>query len=212
MSQADTKQRLLDAAERLFAADGFHNTSLRTVTAEAQANLAAVKYHFGSKDALLEAVLQRRLVPLNRMRRECLEAVRDAARRSGRSAAPREVLRAFVAPTLAFRESGPGGEAFIRLVGRAIADPDDTMRNLFIRAMKPLFLLIYDILGEALPALSASERFWRLHFVLGALSHTMCLAGRFEVVPPGVAAHPDADALTAMLLRFLTAGMEAPCA
>jgi hypothetical protein len=80
-----------------------------------------------------------------------------------------------------------------------------------MQMMKPLFLLIYDSLGEALPELPPTERFWRQHFALGALSHAMCLAGRFEILPAGVASGSDAAALTGMMLNFLTAGMEAPC-
>lgn len=211
MSQPDTKERILDAAEHLFAAEGFHNTSLRAITGDAKANLAAVNYHFGSKEALLEAVFERRLVPLNRIRREKLEALRQAARASGRRPPAGEVLRAFVEPTLHFRDSGSGAEAFVRLVGRAIADPDDTLRKIFMRHMEPIFFLLYDTLGEALPHLSPSELFWRLHFALGALSHTMCMAGRFQLLPPGVAPPVDTASLTALVLDFVTAGMEAPC-
>jgi AcrR family transcriptional regulator len=211
MSQPDTRQRLLDAAEHLFAVEGFHRTSLRVLTSAAKANLAAVKYHFGSKEALLEAVFERRLVPLNQVRRERLESVRKAARLAGKRPATAEVLRAIVEPTLAFSDSGAGAEAFIRLVGRAIVEPDDTIRRIFMKLMEPLFFLLYETLGEALPQLSSTELFWRLHFALGTLSHAMCMAGRFQILPAGVASRPDAAALTEMMLNFLTAGMEAPC-
>ena len=73
MSQPDTKQRILDVAERLFATRGFHATSLRAITRAAEVNLAAVNYHFGSKDALLEAVMLRRLGPLNEIRQARLD-------------------------------------------------------------------------------------------------------------------------------------------
>lgn len=212
MSQTDTKERLLDAAEHLFAAEGFHNSSLRAITGGAKANVAAVNYHFGSKEALLEAVFERRLVPLNLLRREKLEAVRETARQSGSRPAAAEVLRAFVEPTLRFRDSGPGAEAFIRLVGRAIAEPDDTLRKIFMRQMEPIFFLLYETLAAALPHLSGSNLFWRLHFALGALSHTLCMAGRFQLLPPGVAPPTDAASLTTLLLDFISAGMEAPCA
>ncbi len=212
MSQPDTRQRLLDAAEHLFALEGFHSTSLRVLTGAAKANLAAVKYHFGSKEALLQAVFERRLVPLNQVRRERLESVRTAARLAGKRPATAEVLRAIVEPTLAFRDSGAGAEAFVRLVGRAIADPDDTIRKIFMKLMEPIFILWYETLGEALPELSPTELFWRLHFALGTLSHAMCMAGRFHILPAGVASRPEAAALTEMMLNFLTAGMEASCA
>jgi AcrR family transcriptional regulator len=212
MSQPDTKQRLLDAAERLFAAEGFHNTSLRAVTGEAEANLAAVKYHFGSKEALLEAVFARRLVPLNTLRRDRLEEVRTLARQAGRRPATADILRAFIEPTLRFRESGPGAEAFVRLVGRAIAEPDDTIRKIFLRLVEPLFRYFYESLSEALPGMPRDVLFWRLHFVLGSLSHIMCISGLVHVLPPGVSPSTDAGSLTALLLDFLTAGMEVPCA
>jgi hypothetical protein len=78
--------------------------------------------------------------------------------------------------------------------------------------MEPIFFLLYDTLAEALPHLSGSTLFWRLHFALGALGHTLCMAGRFQLLPPGVAPPTDATSLTTLLLDFVTAGMEAPCA
>lgn len=212
MNQIDTKERLLDAAEQLFANDGFHNASLRAITSEANANVAAVNYHFGSKDALLEAVFERRLVPLNRLRRERLEAIRQDAADAGQHPATTAVLRAFIEPTLRFRDSGPGAEAFVRLVGRAIAEPDDTLRKIFMRQMEPIFILLYDTLQAALPNLTPDVLFWRLHFALGAMSHTMCMAGRFQLLPAGVTPPSDAASLTTLVLDFITAGMEAPCA
>jgi len=212
MSQPDTKERILDAAEHLFAAEGFHNTSLRAITGAAKANVAAVNYHFGSKEALLEAVFERRLVPLNRLRRDKLEAIRQDARQSGNRPTAGEVLRAFVEPTLRFRDSGAGAEAFVRLVGRAIVEPDDTLRKIFMRQMEPIFYLLFDTLREALPHLSPGDLFWRLHFALGAMSHTMCMAGRFQLLPDGVMPPTDAASLTTLVLDFITAGMEAPCA
>ncbi|WP_051361456.1 TetR/AcrR family transcriptional regulator [Desulfuromonas sp. TF] len=213
MTLPDTKQRLLDAAERLFADEGFHNTSLRAITGRANVNLAAVNYHFGSKEALLDAVIERRLSPLNAVRRENLEAVRGKARDAGRRPKTEETLRAFVEPTLRFRESGPGAEAFITLLGRILAEPDASLRELFIRRIKPLFLLLFQILRESLPQLDERTLFWRLQFILGAMGHTMCWAGRFGELPeelpaPGV----TTETLVRMLLDFLTAGLEAPCA
>ena len=93
-----TKQRILDVAERLFAERGFSGTSLRTIIGEAGVNLAAVHYHFHSKDALLEAVILRRLEPVNRERLAMLEACEHAAR--GGPPAVEDILRAFIEPTV----------------------------------------------------------------------------------------------------------------
>jgi AcrR family transcriptional regulator len=209
----DTKQRLLDAAETLFAQEGFHNTSLRAITGRAGVNLAAVNYHFGSKEALLDAVIERRLSPLNALRRANLESVSHRARQAGRRPKVEATLRAFIEPTLRFRESGPGAEAFITLLGRILAEPDAALRDLFIRRIKPLFFLLFQVLHEALPEVDEATLFWRLQFVFGAMGHTMCWAGRLGELPEDLPAPvADTEALVRMLLDFVTAGMEASCA
>ncbi|MEC4685878.1 MAG: TetR family transcriptional regulator [Nitrospirota bacterium] len=210
MSLPETKERILDSAEYLFARKGFHNTSLRAITGRAGVNLAAVNYHFGSKEALLEAVFERRLVPLNNIRRENLEAVRETARQERRLPGVEESLRAFIEPTLAFRKSGTGAEDFITLVGRAMSDPDDTVRNVFIRHIAPLFYFLFDILCEALPELSPDILFWRLQFAIGAMGHAICMAGKNYSLPEGLTPVSDVESLTAMLLDFAVAGMERP--
>lgn len=92
MAGLDTKERILDAAERLFAQHSYAGVSLRTITAEAGVNLAAVNYHFGSKDALLQAVFLRRAKDLNRERLRLLAEVEenagDGRRRSRMSCSP----------------------------------------------------------------------------------------------------------------------------
>ena len=70
----NTKDRILDTAERLFARDGFEATSLRSITAEAGVNLAAINYHFQSKEALVQAVIGRRMGPMNDRRLALLDA------------------------------------------------------------------------------------------------------------------------------------------
>lgn len=209
MSQPDTKQRILDAAEQLFARDGFHNTSLRTITREARVNLAAVNYHFGGKEALVEAVFERRLTPLNAARRRHLDAVRDTARGAGRAPTVEEVLRAFIEPTLAFRDSGPGACSFISLVGRALSEPEGVVRTTFMRHMQPLFAYLLEMIRCALPALSAHTAFWRLLFALSATAQTICLSDKPLAWPAGVTPLKESDALLAEILPFLIAGMEA---
>jgi len=148
IKQKDTKQRLLDAGEQFFARDGYHCTSLRTLTKGAQVNLAAVNYHFGSKEALLKAVIQRRLVPLNLARTKRLQAVREKARQDKQRPDAREVLRAFIEPTLAFKESGAGARDFITLIGRSFSEPDDTVRTIFMQLIQPFFHLFSEMLAH----------------------------------------------------------------
>ncbi|WP_298036150.1 TetR/AcrR family transcriptional regulator [uncultured Desulfuromonas sp.] len=209
MSEPGTKERILDAAERLFAREGFHTTSLRAITSRAGANLAAVNYHFGSKEALLEAVFERRLVPLNRERRERLEQVLEAAREQRRPPLAETALRAFIEPALRFRDSSPGARDFTTLVGRALTETEDTVRDLFIGHMEPVFILLLETLCQALPDRPKNLIFWRLRFALGAMSQAMCPATE-KIPAPGIDTACETEEIIAMLIPFVSAGMETP--
>src|SRR5437867_413927 len=91
----DTKQRILDSAERLFAQSGFAATSLRSIIADAKVNLAAIHYHYHSKEALFDAVILRRLEPINRERLELLDAYERSA--ADGKASLEQILEAFLA-------------------------------------------------------------------------------------------------------------------
>ncbi|MEC4676459.1 MAG: TetR family transcriptional regulator [Nitrospirota bacterium] len=207
--QKDTRQLILDSAERLFAREGFHVTSLRAITGAAGVNLAAVNYHFGSKEALLEAVFERRLIPLNQVRRDKLEQIRDEAVEKGKRPSTKKVLQAFIEPTLRFRDSESGAKDLIALVGRSFTDPDDTVRKIFFRLIGPIFQLLFETLRDALPELPENLLYWRLHFALGALAHTMHISGCDKFLPVGFSDGCGTESLLSMLIPFVTAGMEA---
>src|ERR1700724_3073889 len=89
----DTKTRILNSAEKLFGKNGFDATSLRDITAEAQVNLAAVNYHFQSKDSLIDAIIERRILPINQRRLEMLDA-------AGHPPSVEQVVESFLSPRL----------------------------------------------------------------------------------------------------------------
>jgi len=208
----DTKQRILDAAEEQFGRDGFAASSLRKITRQACANLAAVNYHFGSKEGLLDAVIARRIEPVNRLRQEQLDKALNAAARESRRPEPREIWRAMVEPTLRLRQPGSGAEHFIALVGRILAEPRGPGQEIFLRHLRPLLMRFFEALHQALPDLSRSLLFWRVHFAIGSLSHLMRCNEQGVKLPPGVDASADVEELIEMVLDFTTAGLEArPC-
>lgn len=211
MKQTDTKTRILNAAEKLFAKEGFHHTSMRTITSTAKANLAAVNYHFGSKESLLCAVIERRLIPLNLERNQRLHAVLDAAREARLRPDTTSVLRAFIEPTLAFREGGEGNRSFISLIGRSMSEPDSTVRDHFIRLIDPVFRLLISSLQESLPDLPPAVLQTRLLFFIGAMGQTMCVPERSAHSPEPPFPVLSTAELSEELIRFIRAGLEAPC-
>jgi AcrR family transcriptional regulator len=205
----DTRQKLLDAAERLFAEHGVHRASLRAITQDASANLAAVNYHFGSKEALLRAVLSRRLGPLNSKRLALLKEVLETA--EGKPA-PDEVVRAFVAPVLSMVERESGGHAFARFVARTFSEPDPALRRLVLEEFDQVFKRFIAALELALPELDREEIHWRFLFTVGAMAHTAGFGFLMHQLSDGLCDPHDVDGLIQRLVRFVTGGLTAPVA
>ena len=145
MSNGDTKERILDAAERLFGERGFLGTSLRSVTAEASVNVAAVHYHFGSKQALVEAVLARRATPMNEERLRLLDELEAAC--AGPELPLEGVLRAFFAPVIRMHfEPGSGIQLLPRLMSRAITDAGEDMPGIIRRIFAEIFACVRSLI------------------------------------------------------------------
>lgn len=212
MTQTDTKTRLLDAAEILFSRQGFTNTSLRAITAAAKANLAAANYHFGTKEALLKAVLERRLLPLNQQRSDRIDLVLSRAATTGERPATEALLRAFIEPTFAFRCDKSGSTDFINMLGRSMTSADPVVRDLFLALVHPLITKLHQALCQALPQLPAQLVFTRLFFTMGAMGHCICFPANALIIGKDTAANPEDEAfMTNNLINFVTAGLEAPC-
>ncbi|MCD6580888.1 MAG: TetR family transcriptional regulator [Desulfuromusa sp.] len=210
MTQCDTKTRILDGAEQLFAREGFHNTSLRAITSLAEVNLASVNYHFGSKDALLQAVIERRLLPLNQIRGDKIKEVLDRSRKEKTQPTAAALLEAFIEPTLEFRNSSQRARDFISLIGRSLSEPDETIRNCFLTLVLPIFQELFAGLREALPQLPPAILLTRLQFIMGTMSHVMCMGTLSAFNNPALPPPLDQGSLIDQLLKYALAGLEAP--
>ena len=203
----ETRTRILDAAEELFMHQGFGGTSMRLLTAKAGVNLAAVNYHFGSKDALIEAVFRRRLDPMNAARIGAL----DALEASGRPFSPEAIIRAFVGESLRMVEDAKGGRNFIRLLGRSYTEPSKAIRVLIGQLYAPAMERYKAAFERALPQMPREELVWRMHFMFGTLSYTLAAT---DVVQLIAGCKPedrhDARLLEDRLTAFLAAGLTAP--
>ncbi len=209
-----TKTRILDAAEVLFAKKGYLLTSLREVTSRAQVNLAAVNYHFGSKEGLLKAVVKRRVGPINQERLMRLEALSGRVEAGGGPPSLKAILRAFVEPGLALRGESAMARNFLALVGRAMAGTEPVTKKVFIEEMRPVFMLTFDLLSQALPELEPSELYLRFRFSIGSMAHAlMGLVGPAEITPTGVEMDFTGERIVDSLIAFMEAGIRqgGPC-
>lgn len=207
---AATCTRILDVAEGLFVEHGFEATSLRTITAEAGVNLAAVNYHFGSKEELFQSVLTRRLDPMNQARVDLLASLEA---RSGRRPIPCErIMMALFLPALRLaRDREKGGKDFLRLLGRAYADPAPFIRRFLTEQYAAMIARFKDAFARSLPELPRKELSWRLHFIMGALSYTLAGTDALKLIAElSSGATASDEVLLRRLAPFLLAGLKAP--
>jgi AcrR family transcriptional regulator len=209
MASEDTRERLLNAAEQLFAEHGISGTTLRAVTKAAKVNLAAVHYHFGNKEGLLDAVVERRATAMNQERLSEL----DELERSARGGAPQveDILRAFLLPGLRTfeREEPETLELLMRLSARISSEPPETVEALvrkhFGVVMKRFVEALQRVLSELRPEM-VEDRF---RFAIGTLSHVFSGTFDLDVIPGHPACDTSDEERIQHLIVFLAAGLRA---
>lgn len=206
MAQSDTVVRILDTAEALFAEKGFAETSLRAITSRAKVNLAAVNYHFGSKKALIQAVFARYLDPFCEAFNKELAVLEKKPEVS-----LEELLEVLARSTMNVPATKGSLSVFMRLLGLAYTQAQGHMRRYLQEHYGQTFLRFTNLLKLSSEDLPDAERFWRIHFMLGAVVFTMSSLDALRDI-----ALSDYDEktriadLVARLLPVVTAAMQAP--
>jgi AcrR family transcriptional regulator len=204
-----TKTRIVSAAEMLFLQRGYEGTSLRAITTEANVNLAAVNYHFGSKEELFTMLLTERLDPLNQDRARRLDTLK--ANGVDREHHVEQIIATLFLPALALaRDVAHGGPDFLRFIGRAYADPSPFVRKLLHDRYAATNLKFKHAFAEALPELTEHDLATRLSFILDAVSSTLASEDVRKVIG-GIQSNAEADDtnLLAYLAPFLGAALRA---
>jgi AcrR family transcriptional regulator len=197
-SEIDTKTRLLDAAEGLFSDRGFEAVSHRDIAEAAAVNLAAINYHFGSKDRFIRAVIKRRVASINARR---LAALTRAERQERNTPIPTDqILEAFFGP--AVKDSNGGFQRFL-WIGSA-ANP---YRDYFISLMSPVLNRFAGALRRSLPARSDEDCHWYIYCSLAILTFVLagpqCLAGFASSLKKG----KDASMIARRAIQFVCMGL-----
>lgn len=196
----DTKEKILDSAQRLIGSQGYAATSVRHIISEAGVNLAAIHYHFGSKADLLDAVIARKADLVNANRLKLLDRVEAEA-----GAGPVCVKKVLEAWFLPMAEAADHDPSFVLLMGRLMAE--GMLQTIVEKHFRIPAERIARALRTAIPQLPDEEFRWRMHFMFGAMAHTMC--GRNEVTGLGGDTR-DFSGRIDRLITFLIAGFQAP--
>jgi AcrR family transcriptional regulator len=194
----DTKHKILETAERLIGEQGYSATSLRQIIAEAEVNLAAIHYHFGSKEELVDELIMRKVAPVNAERLARMDALEA-------NPATLTVHSALEAMLLPMADAADRDPQFVRLMGRMLSEGHlFTIVNKHFGTISGRFL---SLLRRASPHLSEGEVMWRTHFATGALAHTMC--GQPDTTGKG-GSGASFRARIERLIAFLDGGFQAP--
>jgi len=209
MEANDTRTRLLDAAERAFSAKGYDGASMREITAEAGANLAAAHYHFGSKEDLFVAVVARRMEPMNRERLRLLDEAE--ARAAGGPVAIEEILEALVAPVLRTSDAeGASASCFLRLFGRLQNEEGELWKRIVNGPLLEVRTRVAAAMHRSLPHLPKRELMWRMHFTIGTMANIAGDQHRLELISGGLCSSRDVEGTIRRLIPFLAAGLRSP--
>jgi AcrR family transcriptional regulator len=194
----------VEAAEKLFAEKGFEAVSVRDITQLAKTNVAAVNYHFGSRDGLLKMVISRYANPVNEERLARL----DVAERkwAGKLVPIEELMDALVRPLLGqVRKSGLSERSFYQLMGRIFAESGDGLVAEIEQQLRQANDRFLRAFGRILPALGEEELSARIHFIHGSLIHLLTHQQHLNTSPaPGA---PTMEASLSRLVRFAAAGL-----
>ena len=203
MASDQTRSAILAAAERLYADRGFGDVTLRDIVAEANVNLAAVNYHFGSKDELIAELFVTRSIQTNRERLNELKAAEEAG---GGRAAIEDIMRALVGPTLRGC-LGPDreGSTAARFMIRASIESVPPIRRIKNREVDHLRKFAA-AMRRAMPGRDDTELYWGLHFALAMAHHTIREKERLLRLSEGKC---DLDDVRAIIDRVVTVSVMA---
>ncbi len=198
-----TKSRILEATECLVAEHGFEAVSLRDITSNAAVNVAAVNYHFGSKEKLFEAIQCRYIEPINEDRLRIIAELTA----EGRAPNVREILEAFMRPFLTVvKRSEMSEKLFFKLMGRCVIDHQGGLPEDMIPGIKKVAETFTAALLVAAPNLTTELALWRLHFTFGVMTQTLLHGDLLHSLTDGACGDPDAEAQFLEMIDFCEAG------
>jgi len=200
----DPRLIIMDAAERLCAEKGLEAVSVRDIVAEANVNLSAINYYFGSRNNLLVSILKRRGAEIEAERGEMLA---DAAKRKNPDL--REIVRAMMTPLARWRSPDSPRWHALQFLSRALSasipeikrEADNGVAN---------FRPVIDLLARAVPHLSHDELCWRFHFMMSIEHMNQWDIERLQILSEGRCGGGDVQEELDRAIDFVVAGFSAP--
>ena len=205
---SNVREAILTTAEKMFADLGYAGTTLREIADGAHVTQALINYYFGSKFALFEEVYLRRAVEVSRERLVNLETLEHLWALTGEPAPVRDIVRAFLEPSLALRAT-PEGRNFLRLQSRLHTEPPHLSYKLRTEAYDRSTRGYMQLLCKVLPELPPLDVHWRVIMMIGTYLYAFSDTHRMEELAGGDYDASDSAGILEQVTRFLTGGLQA---
>ena len=206
--RAETIDLIIDAAEYLFAKNGFYGVTLKDVANRIGVHHTLINYYFDDKKTLFEAVFARRAVVTNERRMKALD---DYDRETRGKPTVEGALRAFLDTDLDLYQTGGEGWRNYGAMGAQVANTPQWGAAMMDRHFDPVVLRLIELLKKALPGCAEEDIFWGYHFVTGALMLTLARTGRIDKLSGGLCKSEDYAAVKERMAAFMAAGFATIC-
>ncbi len=204
--ESGSKRRLMDAAEQLFAEKGFEAVSVRDITGLSKTNVAAVNYHFGNRESLLELVMMRYMLPVTEERLARLEALER--KWPGKVVPLEEIIDALVRPLVGqVRKSELSERLFYKLNGRIFAMQGDGLPPRIEDQLRQVVERFSKAFAKALPTVPIEELTWRIHFLVGGMIHLLTHQETLYRLSGGASGTPTMETTLSRFIRFSATGL-----
>ena len=209
MKTISKRDRILDAAEALFAERGFDGVTLRQIASSAGVDVALANYHFGKKLELFNAVFERRAALLNQSRLDALRKVQ--AEQGDAGASVEQVIEAFLRPLELTQETAdPGWRHYLALIAY-VNNSTYWGKRMMSKLFDDLVQEFIAALRQALPTASDQDLYWCYHNLSGALTLTLAQTERIDTLSGGLCKSSDFQAAYDHMIPFVAAGFRKVC-
>lgn len=202
----ESQERILDAAEALFARSGFNGVSVKDIGQAAEVDASLLHYYFTSKAGLYSAVIARRAGAINAARLAALQAY--AAEAGGALTVP-GVVRTYVDTTFSFaRTGGDGYLNYLTLIAQMNSTPAGAIPGLENTPFDEVVQVFIDLLRQASPASKDTDLYWFYHMLSGAISLSWARTGRIDKLSGGQCSSTDFNAIADQMIAVFSHGLD----
>jgi AcrR family transcriptional regulator len=203
--RGESQEKILDAAEALFAERGFNGVSLKDISQAADVDAGLLHYYFSTKAGLFQAVIGRRADMVNEARLSSMRAYEGAA---GGTITVEGALRAYLDPTFEFaRKGGRSHRNYLLVVSQLNSAPAGSIPGAEVTAFDPVVQIFIDLLRKASPSSTDADIYWFYHMLSGAITLTWAQTGRIDKLSAGACRSEDFPTIAEQMIRIFANGL-----